>query len=242
MYWFQAIHKISFKKKEEGSSSSTDTTEWIESSNEAMPSATEVLNEASQSKGYGQIKSKTFYGGQVIKDPKTLNLGESTAKKASFRLNPSCPSPSLTRVGEASPTTIATTHFEFIGACVKLGKSSLTSGRKGDTKAVNFSQVPETFEYPSYEFLLKEMGIDPQTDPDYQMVPEASLSFDNFLPGLSSPASSSSSAGHVYYDNHATSDFYSASSDDINISVTKFTKSKSEYHESVHMKVKYKTN
>jgi len=196
----------------------------LDSNNEVMPSATEVLNEASQSKGYGQIKTKTFYGGQVIKDVKTLNLGE-IPKKASFRLNPIYQSNNFVKEGETSFQN-TTTQFEFIGACVKLTKSSLTSGKKGDIKVVNFSQIPETFEYPSYEFVLKEMGIDPSNDPDYQIVPDQlTLSFDSFLPGLSSP--SSSSTGNIYYDNQDASNFYrTSSSDDLSISVTKFTKGK----------------
>jgi hypothetical protein len=73
---------------------------------------------------------------------------------------------------------------------------------------VNFTDVAETYEYPSYEFLLKELGIDPDTDPDYQMTSNdtnpttgsssssssmfstssdasssSAVSFSNFLPG-----------------------------------------------------------
>jgi hypothetical protein len=64
---------------------------------------------------------------------------------------------------------------------------------------VNFTDVAETYEYPSYEFLLKELGIDPDTDPDYQMTSNdtnpttGSSSSSSSMFSTSSDASSSSS-------------------------------------------------
>ena len=120
-------------------------------------------------------------------------------------------------------------NFEFIGAGVKLEKSNLISNNNQNVNSsnlmsekangkfsrkkkldsngahlrVNFTDVAETYEYPSYEFLLKELGIDPDTDPDYQMTSNqpgsnstssmfstssdtsssSTVSFSNFLPG-----------------------------------------------------------
>lgn len=207
----------------------------------SLPSATEILNSANEAqqaknklKSSGQVKMKTFYGGEVIKDVKSLNLAQPCAmKKASFRLNPTCPPPQHVN---NSPQIAAP---EFIGACVKLEKSNLSSsnfstsfpnsGMKRNVNfRVNFKETAETFEYPSFEFLLKEMGIDPMNDPDYQIVPSEiseTLSFDSFLPGNMSPTNSPRTD---YYDNHG-SNFYgnlenehSNAFDDIN--TTKFTK------------------
>jgi len=153
---------------------------------QAMPSATEVLNSANmlqqqkaKLKSQSAVKTKTFYGGEVIKDVKSLNLATSS-QKASFRINQT---QSLTAITSASGVE----YFEFIGACVKLEKSNLSSSRKSNYR-VNFKDVAETFEYPSYEFMLKELGIDPTTDPDYQIVTpndQFSNGFNSFLPGKS---------------------------------------------------------
>jgi hypothetical protein len=97
---------------------------------------------------------------------------------------------------------------------------------------VNFKEESETFEYPSFEFVLKEMGIDPHTDPDYQMVPsegqQETLSFDSFLPGGGSSLSPQSSPRSEFYDSqmnfYGRSDSSDNTFDDIN--ATKFTKGK----------------
>ena len=98
-----------------------------------MPSATEILNSATEAqqaknklKSATQVKLKTFYGGEVIKDMKSLNLtmagspSENGTKKASFRLNPS-------PMNYTIVTSLSDTYFEFVGACVKLEKSNLSS-------------------------------------------------------------------------------------------------------------------
>ena len=129
------------------------------------------------------------------------------------------------RAGANSISSTESFSFEFIGAGVKLEKSNLIANanvnnlsnsknannrqlrkKKLDSNGahlrVNFTDIAETYEYPSYEFLLKELGIDPENDPDYQMTSndnnqhssssstysssEASsstVSFSNFLPG-----------------------------------------------------------
>ena len=132
----------------------------------------------------------------MIKDVKSLNLATSS-QKASFRLNQT---QSLTAITSASGVE----YFEFIGACVKLEKSNLSSSKKCNYR-VNFKDVAETFEYPSYEFMLKELGIDPSTDPDYQTEPSdsSSASFNSFLPGGVDLVSSTADFDtNDYYDNH----------------------------------------
>lgn len=109
--------------------------------------------------------------------------------------------------------------------------------KKSANCRVNFKEESETFEYPSFEYMLKEMGIDPQSDPDYHLVPfedtPEPLSFDSFLPGGSSlsPEHGGSPASTDFYDNHMN--FFSGSAnrtdssdafDEIN--TTKFTKGK----------------
>lgn len=104
----------------------------------SMPSATDILNcaEAQQVKAKlksgGQVKMKTFYGGEVIKDVKTLNLATPPpgTKKASFRLNPTCP-PQPAPSPPQPQSNGAETFFEFVGACVKLEKSNLSSSNFG---------------------------------------------------------------------------------------------------------------
>lgn len=104
-----------------------------------MPSATDILNcaEAQQVKAKlksgGQVKMKTFYGGEVIKDVKTLNLATPPpgTKKASFRLNPTCPPKPAPSPPQPGNKNGAETFFEFIGACVKLEKSNLSSSNFG---------------------------------------------------------------------------------------------------------------
>ncbi len=77
-----------------------------------------------------EVKLKTFYGGEVIKDMKSLNLTmagsplENGTKKASFRLNPS-------PMNYTVITSQSDTCFEFIGAYVKLEKSNLSSSNIG---------------------------------------------------------------------------------------------------------------
>ncbi len=173
----------------------------------------------------------------MIKDVKSLNLATCSSQKASFRLNPSVQTQSLTALSNTAE------YFEFIGACVKLEKSNLSSSNfsnfskntKKHNFKVNFKDVAETFEYPSYEFLLKEMGIDPSTDPDYQIVPNDNspslISFNSFLPG-SADLSSNEYESTDYYDNHETPVFYSnqtenlenIESNDFDISGAKFSK------------------
>lgn len=214
----------------------------------SMPSATEILNSANEAQmkhkmnSIGQVKMKTFYGGEVIKDVSSLNLAviEPGLKKASFRLNPTCPI-------QQEKFTKNLPKIEFIGDGVKLEKSNLSSSNFGSNSfssfsnsnqfksknvnfRVNFKETDETFEYPSYEFLLKEMGIDPNTDPDYQIFPEnisETLTFDSFLPGSGGGMSpSDSSNGTDYYDNQNLN-FYSSNSDSENLNCfdeTKFTK------------------
>lgn len=212
-----------------------------------MPTATDILNSATSAneakhklKSTTQVKLKTFYGGELIKDITTLNLTmapspTSSQKKASFRLNPSCPAPHLlTSTSLTSTSTTTTTErIEFIGACVKLEKSNLSQVSSNQLRSqqfrVNFSDVPETFEYPSYECVLKEMGIDPTEDSDYQMVPDFEKdgeigTFADFLPGGGSSMSSEcDSSANVYYDNQAVG-FYGEADNAEFMSATKFTK------------------
>ena len=112
------------------------------------------------------------------------------------------------------------------------GSFSSMSIKKSAHFRVNFKEESETFEYPSFEFVLKEMGIDPHTDPDYQMVPfegqQETLSFDSFLPGGGNSLSPQSSPRSEFYDSqmnfYGRSDSSDNTFDDIN--ATKFTKGK----------------
>ena len=154
---------------------------------------------------------KTFYGGEVIHDVTSLNLAMGPSKNAKPAINPS-PAMACKASSMSASSMEQTATFEFIGAGVKLEKSNLNaknvkSPRKkkvdsnGVNLRVNFTDVAETYEYPSYEFMLKELGIDPDTDPDYQMTSntsefsnssssmsysssDSSVSFSQFLPGL----------------------------------------------------------
>lgn len=109
--------------------------------------------------------------------------------------------------------------------------------KKSANFRVNFKEESETFEYPSFECMLKEMGIDPQTDPEYHLVPFENtpepLSFDSFLPGGSSmsPENLGSLPSTDFYDNHLN--FFSGSTNRTDgsdasdeLSTTKFTKGK----------------
>lgn len=150
--------------------------------------ANEVLNSANENqktkKSKTPVKVITFYGGEEIKDVKSLNLQMRPLQILS------------------NSTTLECFQFEFINAGVKLEKSNLVinmsmnntkRNRKkldnsGALLRVNFTDTSETYEYPSYEFMLKELGIDPTTDPDYQIVTpndQFSNGFNSFLPGKS---------------------------------------------------------
>ena len=122
----------------------------------SMPSATDILhsaNEAQQAKAKlkagGHVKMKTFYGGEVIKDVRTLNLATPPpgTRKASFRLNPTCaPRPA------PSPPQRSDEFFEFVGACVKLEKSSLS--------ACNFGESLRVFGASPSQWCLSEVHAD----------------------------------------------------------------------------------
>jgi len=92
---------------------------------------------------------KTFYGGEVIKDVRTLNLATPPpgTRKASFRLNPTCaPRPA------PSPPQRSDEFFEFVGACVKLEKSSLS--------ACNFGESLRVFGASPSQWCLSEVHAD----------------------------------------------------------------------------------
>jgi len=177
--------------------------------NDSM-SANDVLNCANEKQSQNLKKSQTpvkvitFYGGEEIKDVKALNLP--TLKKPSeLNINPVSTNSVFISNHTFTPTLPSneSIYYEFSGAGVKLDRSNLSASlsnskrnRKkldsnGCTLRVNFTDIAETYEYPSYEFMLKELGIDPLTDPDYQQqtdtIVDSIMSNDSqFSNGLSS--------------------------------------------------------
>jgi hypothetical protein len=186
-----------------------------------MMSANQILNSAQEQqiqkaklKSKSTVKMKTFYGGEEINDVNSLKLSSNSTHKASE--HSSNGHSNHNRASNGSMSSIEYFNFEFVGAGVKLEKSILIMGSvsahskkqrqkkldaNGATLRVNFTDIAETYEYPSYEFMLKEMGIDPLNDPDYQdenennknhtsnssssTISMSSASFSQFLPGRS---------------------------------------------------------
>jgi hypothetical protein len=127
-------------------------------------SVNQVLsNQKAKLKSKSYVKTKTFYGGEEIKDVNKL------------------PAPLKS---ESGGTGASGKKVEFIGSCVKLERSSIAKtgdrlssvtqtqttvsvSKRNRKNRVNFTEVPQTFEYLSYEAALKELGIDPNSDPDY---------------------------------------------------------------------------
>ena len=131
---------------------------------EGSMSANEVFNSAqtkqnSKFKAKSAIKTKTFYGGEEVKDVTKLNLATPLPNTPMRVIN-----------GEDPVASIDSLIFEFIGGGVKLEKSNLTVNinQRKVRRKITFTDIADTYEYPSYEFVLREMGIDPDNDPDYQ--------------------------------------------------------------------------
>lgn len=153
-------------------------------------SVTDILNSATENqknkKSKTPVKVVTFYGGEEIKDVKKLNI-----QTKPQILNQT--SNSTNNNSNDAP------FFEFIGAGIKLEKSNLVTTnmqqikrKNGTSLRVNFVDTAETYEYPSYEFMLIELGIDPLTDPDYRCETDPLKNenqqqngFSSFLPGRS---------------------------------------------------------
>lgn len=169
--------------------------------------ADKILEQQKQKlKSKSSVKMKTYYGGQEVKDLKSLNLCFVTPSQNSkpMQINP-VHQPTRVMQAQSSPTANSTSveyfKFEFIGAGVKLDKSILIvnnqsahlqlKSKKNASLKVNFTEEPETYEYPSFEYVLKEMGFDPlgeedddsnnQTETESQSSSTSSLS--QFLPG-----------------------------------------------------------
>jgi hypothetical protein len=179
----------------DGLSSNGDQADGGISANQIFSSAKQKqLDKEANAKTKTSVKLKTFYGGEEIKNMDDLrsmqkkSSSNSAAASASVKLN-------------VSNNSVEYLNVEFIGAGVKLEKSILivSTSNPGDTanvgqqtgagasrskkkklERVNFTDAAETYEYPSYEFMLKEMGIDPSSDPDYQIVPLESGSSNSF--------------------------------------------------------------
>ena len=170
----EPINMLANNKDEFNDSNNDDmaTTTTTTTSNGNEENINQILSQQKQKlKSKSTVKTKTFYGGQVINDIKTLNgLKPNTTNNAKN---------ANTIPALKTQTSIESTIIEFIGAGVKLTKSSLsmtknqhqknsktiTSSKKRSVR-VNFIDEHDYFEYPSFEFVLKEMGIDPDTDPD----------------------------------------------------------------------------
>jgi hypothetical protein len=171
-------------------SNETETDDKIEPSLEDYTdnkSPSKMINRKKSNKT-STAKVKTYFGGEEYK-----NLDEIKSLKADLN-----PTKNQSLANNNQTKSIDFINFEFIGAGVKLEKSilivhnnsnsnnNLTSsnlnsdlGRKREKKSINFHDQAETYEYPSYEFLLKELGIDPSSDPDYQIVPPHEAQFDD---------------------------------------------------------------
>ena len=201
---------------------STDVFDGFIENGESSISANQIYSSAKQkqldkesnAKTKTGVKLKTFFGGEEIK-----NLDELKSMKQINGCGSSYTVKGVGQVVGCSSTdgnSVEYFNFEFIGAGVKLEKSILMVQQNGEVSSshgdsnrkkkkldrVGFIDTAETFEYPSYEFLLKEMGIDPTSDPDYQIVPfengggdeaedekqqnrSSMPSYMQFLPGLS---------------------------------------------------------
>lgn len=183
--------------------------ESVENDSDRIESFTadKILEQQKQKlKSKSSVKMKTYYGGQEVKDLKSLNLCFVTPSQNSkpMQINP-VHQPTRVVQAQSSPTTNSSIEyfkFEFIGAGVKLDKSILILNnqnthiqqlktKKSTSLKVNFTEQPQTYEYPSFEFVLKEMGFDPlaeddedsnnQTETESQSSSTSSLS--QFLPG-----------------------------------------------------------
>ena len=159
--------------------------------NQVFTSAQEQQLQKSKLKSKSAVKMKTFYGGEEINDVNSIQPPAMPPSQLNYSNNNN-------NGNNKSTSSIDYFNFEFIGAGVKLEKSILIINNSsvnnnnsnsssnnsnvtkqtkkkldsnGATLRVNFTDIAETYEYPSFEFLLKEMGIDPATDPDYQTVP-----------------------------------------------------------------------
>lgn len=168
--------------------------------------ADKILEQQKQKlKSKSSVKMKTYYGGEEVKDLKSLNLSFVSPSQSGkpMQINP-VHQPTRVLPAQSSAASNASLEyfrFEFIGAGVKLDKSILIvnsqsthvqlRSKKNASLKVNFTEEPETYEYPSFEFLLKEMGFDPlveddddsnnQTETESQSSSTSSLS--QFLPG-----------------------------------------------------------
>ncbi|CAF0865829.1 unnamed protein product [Brachionus calyciflorus] len=186
----------------------------IETNNLTADQVLKEKQEKSKSKST-TVKMKTYYGGEEVKDLKQLNLEfvPPSQNQKPIQLNP-VHQKKITQTSNNSTnnnsnnitTSIEYFNFEFIGAGVKLDKSILIVNnntqthnthvqikrtRKSSSLKVNFTDQPEMYEYPSFEFVLKEMGFDPmaeededlnnQTESESQSSSTSSLS--QFLPG-----------------------------------------------------------
>jgi hypothetical protein len=185
------------------------------SANQVLTSAQEQQKQKAKLKSKSTVKMKTFYGGEEIKDVSTL-IKEPVPVNVGAK--------NTTTTSNTSASSIDYFNFEFVGAGVKLEKSILILNsssssslhhnnnnnnnsqninvRSRKTNRVNFTDIAETYEYPSFEFLLKEMGIDPDEDQEEDNEREngprmlhlssvstfssSSSSFSQFLPGRSS--------------------------------------------------------
>jgi hypothetical protein len=170
--------EIDFDREHDGEASGDDQMDGENgiSANQIFSSAKQKqLDKEANAKTKTNVKLKTFYGGEEIKNMDDLKSMQKKTSSSSAKLN-------------VSNNSVDYFNFEFIGAGVKLEKSILivstsnpgqssqqsnggNRSKKKKLERVNFTDAAETYEYPSYEFMLKEMGIDPSNDPDYQIVP-----------------------------------------------------------------------
>jgi hypothetical protein len=177
---------------EEGAYDQADGDSSI-SANQIFSSAKQKqLDKEANSKTKTSVKLKTFFGGEEIKNIDDLKSmrASTNASSNNCKLNVSTTTTTTTTVGSGADNnrqSVEYFNFEFVGGGVKLEKSILivstsvssssqlnngaSRSKKKKMDRVNFIEAAETYEYPSYEFMLKEMGIDPCNDPDYQIVP-----------------------------------------------------------------------